>query len=166
MQKITPCLWFDTQAEEAVNFYIGLFKNSKITSLLLTDAAASEASGMPEGSVLFIEFELDGERFSALNGGPVFKFNESVSLMIECSTQEEIDHYWYGLIADGGQESQCGWLKDRFGLSWQVTPKQLLEMQRDKDSAKAGRVMTAMLGMKKLDIKALQDAFNDAFNNR
>jgi predicted 3-demethylubiquinone-9 3-methyltransferase (glyoxalase superfamily) len=161
MQKITPCLWFNNQAEEAVNFYIGLFMNSKITSVLLTDAAAAQASGQPEGSVLFIEFELDGERFSALNGGPAFKFNESVSLMIECSTQEEIDHYWYGLIANGGEESQCGWLKDRFGLSWQVTPKHLLEMQRDKDSAKAGRVMTAMLGMRKLDIKALEDAFNN-----
>jgi predicted 3-demethylubiquinone-9 3-methyltransferase (glyoxalase superfamily) len=160
MQKITPCLWFNNQAEEAVNFYISLFKNSKITSVLLTDAAAAHASGQKEGSVLFIEFELDGERFSALNGGPMFKFNESVSLMIECSTQEEIDHYWYGLIANGGEESQCGWLKDRFGLSWQVTPKQLLEMQRDKDSAKAGRVMTAVLGMRKLDIKALEDAFN------
>ena len=161
IQKITPCLWFDTQAEEAVNFYIGLFKNSKITSVLLTDAAASQASGQPEGSVLFVEFELDGERFSALNGGPVFKFNQSVSLMIECSTQEEIDHYWYGLIADGGEESQCGWLKDKFGLSWQVTPKHLMEMQRDKDPAKAGRVMKAMLGMHKLDIKTLEDAFNN-----
>lgn len=161
MQKITPCLWFDTQAEEAVNFYIGLFKNSKITSTLLTDAAVAEVSGQPEGSVLFIAFELDGDRLSALNGGPSFKFNESISLMIECSTQEEIDHYWYGLIADGGQESQCGWLKDKFGVSWQVLPKQLLEMQRDKDSTKAGRVMKAMLGMRKLDLKALENAFNN-----
>lgn len=161
MQKIIPCLWFDTQAEEAANFYVSLFKNSKVTSILLTDAAAAEASGQPEGSVLFVEFELDGERFSALNGGPIFKFNESVSLMIECDTQEEIDHFWYGLIADGGQESQCGWLKDKFGLSWQVTPKNLLEMQRDPDSAKAGRVMKAMLGMRKLDIAALETAFNN-----
>ena len=160
MQKISPCLWFDNQAEEAANFYVGLFKNSKITGILLTDAAASEPSGMLVGSVLFVEFELDGERFSALNGGPIFKFNQSVSLMIECSTQEEIDHYWYGLIADGGEESECGWLKDKFGLSWQVTPKQLMEMQRDKDSAKASRVMQAMLTMRKLDLKALEDAYN------
>ena len=161
MQKITPCLWFDTQAEEAANLYVSLFPNSKITSVLLTDAAAAQASGQKEGSVLFIEFELDGERFSALNGGPMFKFNESVSLMIEYSTQEEIDHYWYGLTANGGGESQCGWLKDRFGLSWQVTPKQLLKMQSDEDSAKAGRVMKAMLGMKKLDLKSLENAFNN-----
>jgi predicted 3-demethylubiquinone-9 3-methyltransferase (glyoxalase superfamily) len=161
MQKITPCLWFATQAEEAANFYVSLFKNSKITNVLLTDAAAAQASGQPERSVLFVEFELDGERLSALNGGLIFKFNESVSLMIECSTQEEIDHYWYGLIANGGEESQCGWLKDKFGLSWQVTPKQLLEMQRDKDPAKAGRVMQAMLGMRKLNIKALEDAFKN-----
>src|SRR5690242_15685599 len=146
IQKITPCLWFNTQAEEAANFYASLFPNSKITSVLRYDAA-SEASGQPEGSVLFVEFELDGERFAALNGGPAFQFNESVSLIIECSTQEEIDHYWYGLTSNGGQESQCGWLKDKFGLSWQVTPKQLLEMHHDKDSAKAGRAMKAMLGM-------------------
>jgi predicted 3-demethylubiquinone-9 3-methyltransferase (glyoxalase superfamily) len=161
MQKITPCLWFATQAEEAANFYVSLFKNSKITNVLLTDAAAAQTSGQPERSVLFVEFELDGERLSALNGGLIFKFNESVSLMIECSTQEEIDHYWYGLIANGGEESQCGWLKDKFGLSWQVTPKQLLEMQRDKDPAKAGRIMQAMLGMRKLNIKALEDAFKN-----
>ena len=159
MQKIVPCLWFDNQAEEAANFYVSLFKNSKVTSVLLTDAAAAQASGQPEGSVLFVELELDGERFSALNGGPIFKFNQSVSLMIECDTQEEIDHYWYGLIAGGGQESECGWLKDKFGLSWQVTPKHLLEMQRDPDSAKAGRVMKSMLGMKKLDIAALEAAY-------
>ena len=161
MQKIIPCLWFNTQAEEAANFYVGLFKNSKITSVLQTSAEAAQASGQPEGSVLFVEFELDGERFSALNGGPAFTFNESVSLMIECETQEEIDHYWFGLIANGGKESQCGWLKDKFGVSWQVTPKHLLEMQRDRDPAKAGRVMKAMLGMRKLDIKALDDAFNN-----
>ncbi len=159
IQKISPCLWFDRQAEEAAKFYISLFPNSKITSVLMTDAAASEPSGMPVGSVLFVEFELDGEKFAALNGGPIFKFNESVSFMIECETQKEIDHYWYGLTANGGEESQCGWLKDKYGLSWQVLPKQLMEMQRDEDAAKAGRVMRAMLEMRKLDLAKLEAAY-------
>ena len=161
MQKILPFFWYDTQAEEAVNLYISLFPNSRILNVLRYDKASSEAAGMPEGSILTIDFELDGQLFSALNGGPAFKFNESVSFMIECSTQEEIDHYWYGLIANGGQESACGWLKDKFGLSWQVTPRQQNEMIHDKDFAKAGRAMRAMLGMKKLDIKVLEDAFNN-----
>lgn len=152
MQKITPFLWFDDKAEEAANFYISLFENSKI----LTTARYGDAGPGPKGSVMTVEFELDGQNFVGLNGGPHFKFTEAVSFVIDCETQEEVDMYWEKL-SDGGQTSQCGWLKDRYGLSWQVVPRQLNELF-SAGGAKAQKVMEAMLKMTKLDIKALQDA--------
>ena len=159
MQKITPFLWFDDQAEEAVNFYTSLFKNSKIGRIFRNPEEAAEKTGRPVGSVLTIEFEIEGQKFVALNGGPLFKFNESVSFVINCETQEEVDYFWAKLTADGGEESACGWLKDKFGLSWQVTPTVLIDMLHDGDEKKSGRVMQAMLEMQKIDIKALKDAY-------
>ena len=159
MQKITPFLWFDGQAEDAVNFYTSVFKNSKIGRILRYTEEAAENSGRPVGSVLTIEFEIEGQEFVALNGGPLFKFNESVSFVINCETQEEVDYFWEKLTADGGEESACGWLKDKFGLSWQVTPTVLIDMLDDSDQKKSGRVMQAMLQMQKIDIKALKDAY-------
>ena len=159
MQKITPFLWFDQEAEEAVKFYTSIFKNSKIGRILRYDKQAAKASGRPAGSVLTIEFELEGQKFVALNGGPQFKFNESVSFVVNCETQEEVDYFWEKLTADGGEESQCGWLKDRFGLSWQVTPTVLIDMLHDKDSEKAERVMKAMLQMQRIDIEKLKVAY-------
>jgi predicted 3-demethylubiquinone-9 3-methyltransferase (glyoxalase superfamily) len=159
MQKITPFLWFDDQAEEAVKFYTSTFKNSKTGRVLCYGAEAAKASGRPAGSVLTIEFELEGREFVALNGGPDFKFNESVSFVINCETQKEVDYFWEKLTADGGEESACGWLKDKFGLSWQVTPTVLIEMLHDKDPKKAERVMHAMLQMKKIDINKLKAAY-------
>jgi predicted 3-demethylubiquinone-9 3-methyltransferase (glyoxalase superfamily) len=159
MQKITPFLWFDGQAEDAVNFYTSLFKNSKIGRILRYTEEAAENSGRPVGSVLTIEFEIEGQKFVALNGGPLFKFNESVSFVINCETQEEVDYFWEKLTADGGEESQCGWLKDKFGLSWQVTPTMLIDMLHDKDPAKAERVMNAMLQMQKIEIPKLKAAY-------
>ena len=160
MQKITPFLWFDGQAEDAVNFYTSLFKNSKVGRILRYTEEVAENSGRPVGSVLTIEFEIEGQKFVALNGGPLFKFNESVSFVINCETQEEVDYFWGKLTAEGGEESQCGWLKDKFGLSWQVVPVVLIEMLADKDTAKAKRVMHAMLQMDKIDIKRLQQAYD------
>jgi predicted 3-demethylubiquinone-9 3-methyltransferase (glyoxalase superfamily) len=157
MQKITPFLWFDHQAEEAVNYYISIFKNSKIGAITRYDAAAAEASGRPEGSVMTAEFTLEGQNFVALNGGPHFKFTEAISFVVNCDSQEEVDRFWEKL-SDGGEESQCGWLKDRFGLSWQVTPTILTELLKDEDAAKAKRVMQAMLQMKKIDIETLKQA--------
>ena len=159
MQKITPFLWFDQEAEEAVKFYTSIFKNSKIGRILRYDKQAAKASGRPSGSVLTIEFELEGQKFVALNGGPQFKFNESVSFVVNCETQEEVDYFWEKLTADGGEESQCGWLKDKFGLSWQVTPTVLIDMLHDKDSEKAERVMKAMLQMQRIDIEKLKVAY-------
>jgi len=159
MQKITPFLWFDDQAEEAVNFYTSLFKNSKIRRIFRYTEEVAEKTGLPVGSVLTIEFEIEGQKFVALNGGPLFKFNESISFVINCETQEEVDYFWEKLIADGGEESACGWLKDKFGLSWQVTPTVLIDMLHDNDQEKSGRVMQAMLQMKKIEIKALKDAY-------
>ena len=159
MQKITPFLWFDDQAEDAVNFYTSLFKNSKICRIFRYTEEAAEKTGRPVGSVLTIEFEIEGQVFVALNGGPLFKFNESVSFVINCETQEEVDYFWEKLTADGGEESACGWLKDKFGLSWQVTPTVLIDMLHDSNQEKSGRVMQAMLEMKKIDIKALKDAY-------
>ena len=159
MQKITPFLWFDGQAEDAVNFYTSLFKNSKIGRILRYTEEVAENSGRPVGSVLTIEFEIEGQKFVALNGGPLFKFNESVSFVINCETQEEVDYFWGKLIADGGEESQCGWLKDKFGLSWQVTPTVLIDMLHDKDPEKAERVMKAMLQMQKIEIPKLKAAY-------
>ena len=159
MQKITPFLWFNQEAEEAVKFYTSIFKNSKIGRILRYDKQAAKASGRPAGSVLTIEFELEGQKFVALNGGPQFKFNESVSFVVNCETQEEVDYFWEKLTADGGEESQCGWLKDKFGLSWQVTPTVLIDMLHDKDSEKAERVMKAMLQMQRIDIEKLKVAY-------
>jgi predicted 3-demethylubiquinone-9 3-methyltransferase (glyoxalase superfamily) len=159
MQKITPFLWFDDQAEEAVKFYTSIFKDSKTERILRYDEEAAKASGRPTGSVLTIEFKIEGQNFVALNGGPDFKFNESVSFVVNCETQEEVDYFWSKLTADGGEESACGWLKDKFGLSWQITPTVLIDMLHDKDSAKAERAMKAMLQMKKIDINKLKAAY-------
>ena len=159
MQKITPFLWFDHQAEQAVEFYTSVFKNSKVGRILRCGEEAAKASGRPTGSVLTIEFEIEGQKFVALNGGPQFKFNESVSFVVNCHKQEEVDYYWGKLTADGGQESACGWLKDKFGLSWQVTPTVLIEMLHDQDRNKSERVMHAMLQMQKIDVKKLKDAY-------
>jgi predicted 3-demethylubiquinone-9 3-methyltransferase (glyoxalase superfamily) len=159
MQKITPFLWFDDQAEEAVNFYTSLFKNSKIGRIFRNPQEAAEKTGRPVGSVLTIEFEIEGQKFVALNGGPLFKFNESVSFVINCETQKEVDYFWGKLIADGGEESACGWLKDKFGLSWQITPTVLIDMLHDNDQEKSGRVMQAMLQMQKIEIPKLKAAY-------
>ena len=157
MQRITPFLWFDTQAEEAVNFYVSIFKNSRIGSIAHYEEEAAKASGRPKGSVMTVAFELDGQEFIALNGGPLFKFTEAISLVVNCETQEEVDHFWKRLTA-GGQEVQCGWLKDRFGVSWQIVPTVLGDMLQDKDPGKSRRVMAAMLKMKKINIEALKKA--------
>jgi predicted 3-demethylubiquinone-9 3-methyltransferase (glyoxalase superfamily) len=154
MQKITPCLWFDYNAEEAVNHYCAIFKNSKIGKVL----RCGESGPGPKGSVLTIAFELEGQEFIALNGGSIFKFNEAISLSVDCKTQTEVDELWERL-SDGGQKSQCGWLKDKFGLSWQVVPSALVEMLQDKDAAKSARVMAAMMQMNKIDIETLTRAF-------
>jgi predicted 3-demethylubiquinone-9 3-methyltransferase (glyoxalase superfamily) len=159
MQKITPFLWFDHQAEEAAKFYTSIFKNSKIGRIFRHTEEAAEKTGKPVGSVLTIEFEIEGQKFVALNGGPRFKFSESVSFVVNCETQEEVDYFWEKLTADGGQESQCGWLKDKFGLSWQVVPTVLIDMLHDNDSEKADRVTKAMLQMQKIDIEPLRDAY-------
>ncbi len=150
MQKITPFLWFDNNAEAAMNFYVSLFENSKIVSI----------SRYPDGRVMSGTFQLNGQEFMALNGGPQFKFNEAVSFFVKCATQEEVDRLWSALTADGGEESMCGWLKDKFGLSWQIIPDALSELLGDHDPAKAGRAMQAMLGMKKVDIAELRRAAN------
>ncbi len=160
MQNITPCLWFDDNAEEAVNFYISVFKNSKILSVARYGEAGAEVSGRPKGSVMTIIFQLEGQEFMALNGGPIFKFNEAISLIVNCKTQEEIDRLWEKLSEGGDKKAQqCGWLKDKYGLSWQIVPTVLGEMLRDKDAEKSERVMKAMLQMKKLDIKTLKRAY-------
>jgi predicted 3-demethylubiquinone-9 3-methyltransferase (glyoxalase superfamily) len=152
-QKITPNLWFDTEAEEAAAFYTSIFKNSRIVFV----AHYTEAGPRPAGTVMTVEFELDGQRFVAINGGPQFKFDEAVSFQITCETQDELDYYWDGL-SEGGEEGPCGWLKDRYGLSWQVTPSGMEELFSDPDPERAKRAMEAMLGMKKLDIAALRSA--------
>jgi len=155
MQKITPFLWFDNQAEEAVNFYTSIFKNSKVGNV----TRYGEAGPGPAGSVLTASFELEGLEFTALNGGPHFKFTEAISLHVSCESQEEVDYYWEKL-SDGGQIQQCGWLKDRFGMSWQIVPTALHRLLNDPDPQKANRVMHAMLQMKKLDIAGLQKAYD------
>jgi predicted 3-demethylubiquinone-9 3-methyltransferase (glyoxalase superfamily) len=158
MQKITPCLWFDNQAEEAVNFYTSLFKNSKIMNVARYDEAGAKASGMPKGTVMTMTFHLDGQEFMVLNGGPAFKFTEAISFMVDCETQAEVDELW-NKLTEGGEEVQCGWLKDKYGLSWQIVPTVLGEMLGDKDPVKAQRVMQAMLQMKKIDIAGLRRAY-------
>ncbi|HEX6069078.1 MAG TPA: VOC family protein [Longimicrobiaceae bacterium] len=161
--RITPCLWFDSEAEEAARFYTGIFPNSRIVAIARYGEAGQEIHQRPAGSVMTVDFELDGVGFTALNGGPVFTFNEAVSLQINCETQEEVDHYWTKL-SEGGDEraQQCGWLKDRFGVSWQVVPTVLSEMVKDPESAASQRAMEAMLRMKKLDIRELQQAYEGA----
>lgn len=159
MQKITPFLWFDNQAEEAANFYVSVFKNSKVGRMTRYEEEGAKVSGIPEGTVMTIEFQLDGQDFIALNGGQQFKFTEAISFSVNCETQEEIDELWAKLTADGGEEGQCGWLKDKYGLSWQIVPPVLGEMLGDKDAEKSKRVMKAMLQMKKLDIPTLKQAF-------
>lgn len=158
---LTPCLWFDRQAEDAAKFYTGIFPNSKITAVSRYGEAGKEFHGQEAGSVMTVAFELNGQPFTGLNGGPHFTFNEAVSFQIECGTQEEVDHYWEALSAGGDPAAQqCGWLKDRFGLSWQVVPKILPVLLNDADAVKSQRAMMAMLQMKKLDIAALQQAFD------
>ena len=156
--KITPCLWFDTQAEEAANYYCEIFKNSKISKISHYGKAGQEVHHKPPGSVMVVEFELDGQPFVGLNGGPNFKFDEAVSFQVHCESQAEIDYYWDKLTA-GGQEGPCGWLKDKFGLSWQVVPSVIPQMMTDSDPAKSDRVMNAFLKMKKLDLEKLRQAF-------
>ncbi|HKZ80025.1 MAG TPA: VOC family protein [Pyrinomonadaceae bacterium] len=153
-QKITPFLWFDNNAEEAVNFYVSIFPNSKV----LTVSRYGDAGPGPKGTVMTASFQLYGQEFTALNGGPHFKFTEAISLVVHCETQEEVDEYWEKLSA-GGQKSQCGWLKDKYGLSWQIVPNALIELGQDKDPEKAKRVMEAMLQMSKLDINKLKQAY-------
>jgi predicted 3-demethylubiquinone-9 3-methyltransferase (glyoxalase superfamily) len=161
MQKTIPCLWYDDQAEEAANFYTSIFKNSKVIATTPYPKAAEEVSGKRAGSVMTVEFELDGDRFVALNGGPDFKFSESISLMVECEDQAEIDYFW-GKLTDGGEEGVCGWLKDRFGLSWQITPKVLGDMLKDPDKEKVEAVTATFLKMKKLEIEPLRRAYKEA----
>ena len=153
--EIIPCLWFDTQAEEAANYYVSIFKNGKIGNILHYTEAGKEQHQKPPGSVVTVDFTINGQEFVALNGGPQFKFNESVSFQIMCDTQEEIDHYWEKLTA-GGEESWCGWLKDKYGVSWQVVPKILLELI--KDPARVERVTAAYMQMQKFDIEKLENA--------
>jgi predicted 3-demethylubiquinone-9 3-methyltransferase (glyoxalase superfamily) len=158
LQRITPFLWFDDQAEEAVNSYVSVFENSRVAGVTRYDDASSRAAGRPAGSVMTIEFELEGQAFTALNGGPHFTFTEAISFVVNCQTQDEVDHFWERLSA-GGQEVQCGWLKDRFGVSWQIVPIVLPRMLQDKDPERARRVMAAMLEMKKISIDGLQRAY-------
>ena len=158
--KISPCLWFDDQAEDAARFYTAIFKDSKITDISRYPDAGQEIHGKPPGSVMVVAFELSGQAFTALNGGPIFKFNEAISLQIECETQEEVDYYWEKLSAGGDPTAQqCGWLADKFGLSWQVVPKGMHEYLNDPDPAKSQRAFQAMMQMKKLDLAGLQRAF-------
>ena len=159
MQKITPCLWFDSNAEEAAKFYTSIFKKSKIGKISRYGKEGYEIHGKPEGTVLTVEFQLDGQTFTALNGGPAFKFNEAISLQVHCRSQNEVDYYWEKLSKGGDEKAQCGWLKDRYGVSWQIVPVVVVEMLRDKNGEKSERVMKAMLQMKKLDIKALKQAY-------
>jgi predicted 3-demethylubiquinone-9 3-methyltransferase (glyoxalase superfamily) len=152
-EKIVPNLWFDTEAEEAAEFYVGVFENARIVNV----THYTEAGPRDAGMVMTVEFELDGRRFVGINGGPEFSFDEAVSFAIECETQEEVDYYW-GKLSEGGEEGQCGWLKDRYGLSWQVVPTGMEELFADPDKGRAERAMKAMLGMRKLDVAALQRA--------
>jgi predicted 3-demethylubiquinone-9 3-methyltransferase (glyoxalase superfamily) len=157
-QKITPCLWFDSEAEKAAPFYVSVFRNARIGKISRYGKEGFEIHGRPEGSVMTVEFEIEGQNFTALNGGPHFKFNEAISFQVPCETQAEIDHYWERLSA-GGEIQQCGWLKDKFGVSWQIFPVALAKMMSDSDKEKAGRAMRAMLGMKKFDLAELRTAY-------
>jgi predicted 3-demethylubiquinone-9 3-methyltransferase (glyoxalase superfamily) len=154
MQKITPCLWFDTQAEDAAHYYVSIFKDSRINDV----SRYGEGAPVPAGTAMMVDFELQGVAFQALNGGPAFSFSEAVSFSVEAPTQADIDYLWDALTADGGEPGRCGWLKDKYGLSWQIVPPLLGELMSDPDSEKAGRVMQAMLAMGKIVISELQDA--------
>ena len=153
-QKITPFLWFDKEAEEAAEFYTSIFKDSSING----KSYYGDNAPLPKGTVLTVGFTLNGIAFTALNGGPIFKFNESVSFVVHCDSQDEVDYYWDNLLKDGGKESQCGWLKDKFGLSWQVVPDKMLELLSSPDKGKANRVMQAMMKMVKIDLPTLEKA--------
>jgi predicted 3-demethylubiquinone-9 3-methyltransferase (glyoxalase superfamily) len=160
VEKITPFLWFNNEAEEAARFYVSIFKNSAIETVTRYGKEGVEVHGRPAGSVMTVAFRLEGQSFTALNGGPHFKFTEAVSFVVRCETASEIDYYWEKLTAGGDEKAQqCGWLKDKFGLSWQIVPAALLPMLADHESAKSGRVMKALLHMKKLDLPALQRAY-------
>jgi predicted 3-demethylubiquinone-9 3-methyltransferase (glyoxalase superfamily) len=156
MQKITPCLWFDSQGEEAARFYVSIFPESRIGDVMRW----GEGGMRPKGTVLTVDFELQGQSFMALNGGPEYKFNPAISMSVDCKTQEEVDHYWSRLLEGGGAEVQCGWLTDKFGVSWQVVPSVLPKYLKDPDGAKADRVMAAMMKMVKLDLAAIQKAYD------
>ena len=156
---ITPCLWFDTEAEDAAKLYVSIFPNSKIDTVSRFPDAGQDVHGKPAGSVMVVAFELDGQPFTALNGGPQFKHSEAVSFQVMCETQGDVDHYWNALTANGGQEGPCGWLKDKFGVSWQVVPAAIPRMMSDPDPAKPARVMQAFMQMKKMDIAALERAY-------
>jgi predicted 3-demethylubiquinone-9 3-methyltransferase (glyoxalase superfamily) len=159
VQRISPCLWFDSEAEEAARFYTGIFKNSRIVTITRYGKAGFETHHRPAGSVMTVLFELDGQKFTALNGGPLFKFTEAISFQVNCETQKDIDYYWEKLSAGGNPEvQQCGWLKDKYGLSWQVVPTMMAELFKDENSTKSERAMKALLQMKKLDIAALKKA--------
>lgn len=158
MPKITPCLWFDDNAEEAVNYYVSIFKNSNIGKVARYGESGAAVSGRPKGTVMTITFELDGVEFMALNGGPVFKFTEAVSLIVDCGTQKELDEMWERL-SEGGEKGRCGWLKDKYGLSWQMVPTAIGKMMSDADPAKSERVMKALLQMDKLNIETLKKAY-------
>lgn len=158
MQKIKPCLWFDDQAEEAVKFYTSIFKNSKIGAISHYSEASSKQSGRAAGTVMTVSFEIEGQEFLALNGGPIFKFNHAISLIVNCDSQEELDRMWEKL-AEGGEIEQCGWLRDKYGLSWQIVPTALSEMMQADDGIKSARMMGVLMQMKKLDIAALQTAY-------
>jgi predicted 3-demethylubiquinone-9 3-methyltransferase (glyoxalase superfamily) len=160
MQKVTPFLWFDTQAEEAATFYVSLFNNAKITTV----SHYGEVGPGEPGSVMTVEFELDGQRFIALNGGPEFSFTEAYSMFVDCKDQAEVDRLWTALTADGGEPGPCGWLKDKYGLSWQIAPSVLLQMLKDPDAVKAQRVMAAMMEMSKIDVPALRRAYDGIAN--
>ncbi len=162
IQKITPFLWFNNQAEEAVNFYTSIFRNSKIVNIARYEEEAAEASGRPKGSVMTVAFRLEGQEFVALNGGPHFKFTEAISFVVNCSSQEEIDYYWEKLSAGGDEKAQqCGWLKDKYGVSWQIVPTVLGELLSDPDSERSRSVMKALLQMKKIDVDALKRAYDE-----
>ena len=158
MPEITPNLWFDTESKDAAEFYVSVFPNSEITNV----SYYTDSGPLPAGTVMTVEFVLDGQRFTALNGGPQFKFDEAVSFVIDCADQNEVDYYWNKLTEGGGEESQCGWLKDRFGLSWQVTPIELYQLVTGSDPARAERAMKAMLGMQKIDLAAIKAAADAA----
>jgi predicted 3-demethylubiquinone-9 3-methyltransferase (glyoxalase superfamily) len=162
MQKISPCLWFDDQGEEAAKFYTSIFKDSKIGDVTRYGKEGYEIHGREEGTVMTVEFEIEGQKFLALNGGPIFKFNEAISFQVYCETQEEVDYYWEKL-SEGGDEKaqQCGWLKDKYGVSWQIVPTILIKMLKDNDSEKSQKVMKAMLQMHKLDISTLKKAYEE-----